>query len=100
MAAAAVAAGEAIGYAGAGTVEFLLTADGAEFFFLEVNTRLQVGHPVTELVTGVVLVELQLRVAGGAPGPAPPSLNGHAIEARLYAEAPANGFLPVTGTLE
>ncbi len=102
MAAAAVAAGEAIGYVGAGTVEFLVTADASEFFFLEVNTRLQVEHPVTELVTGLDLVALQIAVAEGAPLPpeardAP--LRGWAMEARLYAEDAANGFLPVTGTL-
>ena len=101
MSEAAVAAGQALGYVGAGTVEFLLTEDG-EFFFLEVNTRLQVEHPVTELVTGLDLVELQIAVAEGRPLPAEaiqPDLQGHAVEARLYAEDAANDFLPVTGTL-
>ncbi len=97
MGAAAIAAGEAVGYVGAGTVEFLLS--GSDFFFLEVNTRLQVEHPVTELVTGVDLVELQFAVAEGGHVPDPPPIDGHAIEARLYAEDPANDFLPVTGTL-
>jgi propionyl-CoA carboxylase alpha chain len=102
MSAAAVAAGEALGYVGAGTVEFLLADDGS-FFFLEVNTRLQVEHPVTEMVTGLDLVQLQLHVAEGRPLPQTarsPALNGHAVEARLYAEDAAHGFLPQTGTLE
>jgi hypothetical protein len=101
MGAAAVAAGRAINYVGAGTVEFLLAPSG-EFFFLEVNTRLQVEHPVTEAVTGLDLVALQISVAEGDVLPdaaTSPRLRGHAIEARLYAEDPINGYLPDTGTI-
>ncbi|MGY9073724.1 MAG: ATP-binding protein [Acidimicrobiales bacterium] len=105
MGAAAVAAVEAIGYYSAGTVEFLLNGEGddAEFFFLEVNTRLQVEHPVTEEITGLDLVREMVRVADGEPlgyAQADLTITGHAIEARLYAEDPANGFLPATGTIE
>ncbi len=100
MGEAAVRVGKAIGYRSAGTVEFILGGD--EFFFLEVNTRLQVEHPVTELVTGVDLVEEQIRVARGEPlGYSQESLRqrGHAIEVRLYAEDSGAGFLPQAGTL-
>ncbi|MGB4074461.1 acetyl/propionyl/methylcrotonyl-CoA carboxylase subunit alpha [Pseudomonas sp.] len=101
MGEAAVKAAQAIGYVGAGTVEFLLDERG-DFFFMEMNTRLQVEHPVTELITGLDLVAWQIRVARGESLPITQEqvpLNGHAIEVRLYAEDPDNDFLPATGTL-
>lgn len=101
MGEAAVAAARAVGYVGAGTVEFIAEPDG-RFYFMEMNTRLQVEHPVTEMITGEDLVEWQLQVAAGKPLPKTQdslTLTGHAIEARIYAENPEKGFLPSIGTL-
>jgi acetyl-CoA/propionyl-CoA carboxylase biotin carboxyl carrier protein len=103
MGTAAAEAARSVGYVGAGTVEFIMSAhDPDEFFFMEMNTRLQVEHPVTELVTGLDLVEWQVRVAAGEHLSVTQSdvvLNGHAVEARVYAEDPARGFIPTGGTV-
>jgi acetyl-CoA carboxylase biotin carboxylase subunit len=102
MGAAAVAAAQAVGYLGAGTCEFLLAANGS-FYFLEMNTRIQVEHPVTELVYGVDLVREQLRIAGGQPMRVPSGWlhpRGWAMECRITSEDPSNGFLPSTGRIE
>ncbi|MCP4960076.1 MAG: biotin/lipoyl-binding protein [Actinomycetia bacterium] len=102
MGAAAVSLASAIGYVSTGTVEFLVDDESGEFFFLEVNTRLQVEHPVTEEITGIDLVRAQLRVAQGHPldwAQGDIGFTGHSVEARIYAEDPSAGFLPATGTL-
>ena len=102
LADAAVALGRELDYVGAGTVEFLVDLDRDEFSFLEVNTRVQVEHPVTEMVTGIDIVREQLRIAGGEPLGSPrttSSISGHAIECRINAESVADGFVPSPGTI-
>ena len=102
MGEAAVKAAQAVKYYNAGTIEFIVDPDTLKFYFLEMNTRLQVEHPITELTTGLDLVQWQIRVAAGEPFPYRPdqlTQRGHAIECRVYAEDPANGFLPSTGKL-
>ena len=102
MGATAVAAAQAVGYQNAGTIEFIVDPDRKEFYFLEMNTRLQVEHPITEMVTGLDIVQWQIRIAAGEPLPMTQDelhQRGHAIECRLYAEDPSNNFLPATGPL-
>src|SRR5262249_39595570 len=98
LAQAALALAKKIGYTSAGTVEFLLAPTG-EFYFIEANTRIQVEHPVTEMITGLDLIRLQIDIAQRRPLPPQPAVSGHAIEARLYAEDPAHGFIPSTGKI-
>jgi acetyl/propionyl-CoA carboxylase alpha subunit len=102
MGAAAIAAAQAVDYQNAGTVEFIVDPDTLNYYFLEMNTRLQVEHPITELVSGLDLVQWQIKIAEGEPlafSQSQIGQRGHAIECRLYAEDPANGFLPATGPL-
>lgn len=99
----AIDAARAVGYFNAGTVEFIFDTDTNEYFFMEMNTRLQVEHPITEMITGVDLVEWQLRVASGQKLPLKQDdikVNGHSFEARIYSEDPYVNFLPSTGTLK
>jgi 3-methylcrotonyl-CoA carboxylase alpha subunit len=99
---AAVRAAKAVGYVGAGTVEFILDKEDLSFHFMEMNTRLQVEHPITEMITGTDLVEWQIKVAAGEPLPMTQeqiTRRGHAFEARIYAEDPRGGFLPGAGKL-
>jgi len=99
-----VQAAKAVGYFNAGTVEFIFDTETNQFYFMEMNTRLQVEHPVTEMITGQDLVEWQLKIASGLKLPIVNQhdipLNGHALEARVYAEDPENGFLPGSGLIK
>ncbi len=99
---AAVAAARAVNYQNAGTIEFIVDPDSLDYYFLEMNTRLQVEHPITEMVSGLDIVQWQIKIAGGEPlsfSQSEIGQRGHAIECRLYAEDPSSGFLPATGTL-